>query len=255
MSLWRGIREVIRERILVKGESLYEEPLHLLREEADIRTPGSYFDVIRAIAAGATRVNEIAQQTASSTPLLAPRLARLVSLGYLEIQEPLEPTGFVPKRGYYRIRDPFFRFWFRYVFPNRSRLERGRVEEVARIVEGDLDTYMGLAFEQVCRDWVGTYAARMPAATEIGGWWNRSGTAEIDLVATAKGRYTMVGTCRWSADASPQVLGALKRDAEILGPKAAGAKLLVFTRGAGVDLRRRAAREKVRLVEAADLFA
>ena len=57
-----GISSVIRDRVLSKGESLYEEPLHLLREEQTIRDPATYFAVLRASRGGATKFNEIQQQ-------------------------------------------------------------------------------------------------------------------------------------------------------------------------------------------------
>jgi AAA+ ATPase superfamily predicted ATPase len=256
-QVWGGpgpILEVIERRILATGESLYEEPLHLLREERAIRSPGSYFEIMRAVAAGATKHNEIAQQARIETAALPRMLARLMDLGYLALSEPLEHRGFASRRGVYRIRDPFFRFWFRYVLPNRSRLERGRVAEVLAAVAADLDTYMGLAFEDCCREWAGRYADGLPTMAEVGSWWDRRGRTEIDLVGTAKGRYVVVGTCKWDTAADARVLGRLRRDAEALGAPAARARMVVFARGFADDLVAEAARDGVRLVEARELF-
>ncbi len=256
-QLWGGpgpILEVIERRILASGESLYEEPLHLLREERAIRSPGSYFEIMRVVAAGATKHNEIAQQARIETAALPRMLNRLMELGYLELREPLEPLGFATRRGVYGIRDPFFRFWFRYVLPNRSRLERGRIGEVLAAVAADLDTYMGLAFEDCCREWVGRYAEGLPALAEVGSWWDRRGRTEIDVVGTARGRYALVGSCTWDAAADARVLGRLRRDAEALGA-ADRARLAIFARGFADDLIEAAAREDVRLVPASELFA
>jgi AAA+ ATPase superfamily predicted ATPase len=126
--VWAGegpVLQVIRDRILAKGESLYEEPLHLLREEQRIQDPGAYFSIIAAIAGGATRFNEIMHR-AHVEKNLDTMPARLEELGYVEKRYPVELKA-REGRSSYRIRDPFFRFCFRYVFPNRSRLERGRV--------------------------------------------------------------------------------------------------------------------------------
>ena len=49
-----GLMDVIADRILRNGESLYEEPLHLLREEQAIRDPGTYFAIVREVAGGRT---------------------------------------------------------------------------------------------------------------------------------------------------------------------------------------------------------
>ena len=256
-QVWGGpgpILDVIERRILATGESLYEEPLHLLREERSIRAPGSYFEILRAVAAGATRHNEVAQQARVETAALSRMLGRLIDLGYLEMRAPLEPEGFAERRGVYRIRDPFFRFWFRYVLPNRSRLERGRVAEVRDAIAADMDTYMGLAFEDCCREWAGRYAQDLPTLTEIGSWWDRRGRTEIDIVGTAKGRYALVGSCKWDAVADARVLGRLMRDAEALGSRAGRARLAIFARGFDPDLIDRAEREDVLLVSAAHLF-
>lgn len=177
-QLWAGrgrLPDVVRERILTPDESLYEEPLHLLREERAIRAPASYFEVLRIIAAGATRHNDIAQRARLESAALARMLGRLIELDYVELRAPLEPRGPAGRRGASRLSDPFLRFWFRYVLPARSRLERGRAEEVWRAIEADLDTYMGSAFEDVVRRWVGAYSDGLPRIEEIGGWWDRRG--------------------------------------------------------------------------------
>ncbi len=145
-------------------------------------------------------------------------------------------------------------FWFRYVFPNRSRLERGRVDEVLALVEADLDNYMGPAFEDLCRDWVAHRGADLPEAAEVGSWWDRAGSHEVDIVTTARGRYTMVGSCKWSRSAGTDALGTLRSAVERLGPKAARARLAVFARGFDGPLADAAAREGIRLVAAAELL-
>ena len=259
-QVWAGrapLRDVIADRILCRGESLYEEPLHLLREEQTIRTPGTYFKLVHAIARGATQHGEIASAAKLDTPNMTKMLTRLEELGYVERRSPLGPRGFAEKRSVYRLSDPFLRFWFRYVFPNRSRLERGRVSEVLATIEADLDTYMGLAFEDCCRTWLSTYAPATVggAITEIGGWWHRTGTPEIDIVALRAGGPPLLGSCKWSAKAPSNVLGALRRDRDALLGEQDDAELLVFARGFSDELVAHAAREEVRLVSADELFA
>lgn len=257
-QVWAGagpILDVIAERILRKGESLYEEPLHLLREEESIRTPGTYFKILHAISAGATKFGEIKNQTGIDSNL-EKMLERLEALGYIEHRSPLERTGPVTGRGVYRLRDPFFRFWFRYVFPQRSRLERGRVKDVLAAITDDLDNFMGLAFEDCCRDWLGRYAPDeiQGALTEIGSWWSRDGQTEIDIVGLARRRYALLGACKWDETAPSQVFGRLKRDQETLGGPDLAAKRLVFGRGFDADLKQRARREGAHLISAAMLF-
>jgi len=259
-EVWAGpepIRAVISERILRKGESLYEEPLHLLREEQTIRTPGTYFKLCAAIAGGATQYNDIATKAKLDNANLSKMLPRLEELGYVERRAPLERGGFVARRSSYRLRDPFFRFWFRYVWPNRSRLERGRTEEVAVRIEADFDNFMGLAFEDISRTWLGTYATGPEAEglTEIGSWWHRTGSPEIDVVALRGRKLGPLGSCKWDREAAPQALGELMRDREALAGPDADGELLVFARGFSDDLTQRAARAGARLVSVDELYA
>ncbi len=256
-QVWAGpgeLKELIATRILAKGESLYEEPLHLLREEQEIRDPATYFAVVRAIAAGRTRVGEISNATQIPTPNLTKMLARLGALGYLEARAPIGPRGPEPRRTSYRLADPFFRFWFRFVFPNRSLLERGRVKEVLKVVERDLDTFMGAAFEDCCREWVGRYASdSMPTSQELGCWWSRDGQVEVDIVGTSRGRYDLLGSCKWDRKAPAGALRRLLAHRDALG-RADSARLAIFARGFTPELRRQAKSEGVALIDAAHLF-
>jgi AAA+ ATPase superfamily predicted ATPase len=246
---------VIRDRILAKGESLYEEPLHLLRGEQQIRDPGTYFAVLRAIAGGATQYNEILQQSKVEKNLEL-LLGRLEELGYIERRRPVELQA-KQQRSSYRIADPFFRFWFRYVFPNRSRLERGRGDELLVEIERDLDTFLGLAFEDCCRTWIGTHApnGRFPASSTLGSWWSRDGQVEIDIAGMSKGHYDVLGSCKWATSVRSRALGDLLAARAHLGGTATNASLVLFARGFSDEIVQRATHERVELVSAADLFS
>ena len=74
------------------------------------------------------------------------------------------------------------------MYPNRSRLQRGRVEETCDAILADIDNHMGSIFEQVCRDWAGRYSAdpQLAGAEEIGAYWTRTHDVEVDLVARGR---------------------------------------------------------------------
>jgi uncharacterized protein len=258
-QLWAGpgeLRRAIATRILRKDAPLYDEPRHLLREGEGIRDPGTYLAILRAIASGATSHNAIAQRAGVPTGNLVRKLERLEDLGYVTAVHPLGPGG-AEGRASYRIADPFFRFWFRYLAGNRSRLESGRVEEVLDEILADLDNVMGWAFEQCCRQWAARYAdeAALGRPREIGSWWSRDGRTEIDVVGVRDHRYVLVGSCKWRRTADVDVLAELRRQQDALGPKAARAQLVLFARERfGTRLREAAAAEDVLLVSGTDLF-
>ena len=258
-NLWAGpgpLEQVITERILAKDAPLYDDPRHLLREGEGIRDPGTYLAILRAIAGGATTHNEIAQQAGITPNNLGRRLERLEDLGYISPRSPLERDGTID-RTIYAISDPYFRFWFRYVLRNRSRLESGRVDEVYDEIAADLNNIIGPAFEQCCRTWVQRYASEelTGAPQEVGSWWSRKGDVEIDIVGVRRRRYVLVGSCKWRREADTDVLGGLLDQQHALGTPAKNATLLIFARETFTEqLTTRAAEERVQLLTAADLF-
>jgi AAA+ ATPase superfamily predicted ATPase len=255
-QVWAGskpIQEIIQRKILTKDEPLFEEPLQLLRGESAIREPGNYYDVLRAIARGATQFNEILQRSkVSSGQLLTSRLDRLATLGYIAERQSLGGNGSTS----WSVSDPFFRFWFRYVYPNRSRLRRGRVEEVCKAILADLDNHMGSVFEQVCQDWAGRYSADVPLASaeQIGAYWTRTHDVEVDLIARDRKGVLAVGSCKWSTRADTHDLDRLlELRGRIRG--AGNATPYVFARDFHPALLERAERERIRLVPADELFS
>lgn len=255
----RPLERVVREVILSKGAPLYEEPLTLVREEQGVRDPKRYFGVLAAIAAGRTRNAQIGGLVELPSSNVAVVLERLAALGYVEEQVPVVLRG-RRRRGFWQIGDPFFRFWFRRVQPNRSRLDRGEaVDEVWQQIRGDLDTYVGRIFEEVCRRWLGRYSELEEArrATAIGSWWSRDGRHEIDIVAADRREYTLLGSCKWSRRlVDEDALEALLESRDAMEGRTANARLALFARqDFSRALRRRASREHVLLVTAADLFA
>ena len=253
-QVWAGqttVGRLLAQRVLARGESLFDEPLQLIRGEDEIREPGNYYEILRAIAGGATQFSEIVNRSkVSSGQVLTKRLRSLERLRYLDERKPVAGNG----RTAWTVSDPYFRFWFRYVYPNRSRLQRGRVDDVREAILADVDNHMGPIFEQVCRDWASTYASngRFPAAEEVGAYWTRTHDVEIDVVARTRSRLHALGSCKWGT-ADTHDLDRLKdRRSKIAG--AGRADLYVFARAFHPALVRRAGDEGVRLISADELY-
>jgi uncharacterized protein len=257
----RSLERVVRDGILRTGAPLHEEPLTLIREEHGIRDPRRYFGVLSAIASGRTRNAQIGSLLELPSSNVAVTLERLATLDYVEERTPVTPQGQgrAHRRGYWALRDPFFHFWFRRVQPNRSRLDRDEaIDAVWEQIAADLDTYVGRIFEDVCRRWLGRYSdvAEARDAARIGAWWSRDGRHEIDIACTDRSRYTLLGSCKWSRrPVDEDTLEALLGSRDAIDGRTAGARLALFARrGFTARLQRRAARENVLLVRAAELF-
>jgi AAA+ ATPase superfamily predicted ATPase len=257
-QVWAGRRSVsavVKEVVLAKGAPLYEEPLTLLRSQEGIRDPGTYFGALLAIAQGQTSTGQVANRVRVNSSVASRMLERLRELAYVEQRTPVDLKS-DRARAYWRICDPYFRFWFRYVFPNRSRLERELVDDVAREITADFTTFVGHVFEDCCRMWVGRRSPFASGSMEVGAWWSRKGEAEIDVVAIGRDNHLLLGSCKWrERDVGEDVLDQLYAHRALLGPKAARARLALFARrGFSPVVRARAEQEGVLLVTARELF-
>jgi len=188
----RGLFENIEQAILSKGAFLYEEPEFLLRQE--LREPATYMAILEAIAGGATRVTEIANEIGKEASSLSRYLQNLTRLAILEREHPVtDPDG----RGLYQLTDDFLRFWFRYVAPNQGTLEQGRTEPVREAIAETLPTHTSRTFETVCQQAVQTSAFPV-SCSRVGRWWY--GGEEIDVVGLNQQTDAMLlGECKWTS--------------------------------------------------------
>ncbi|MCZ7543344.1 MAG: ATP-binding protein [Anaerolineae bacterium] len=171
--------------ILSRGAFLYDEVRFVLQQE--LREPRNCFAVLQATAAGRTRLNEIRQATRIEG--VSAYLDTLQQLHLVERAVPVtESQPHKSRRGLYRLKDPFLRFWFRYVHPNRSQPERGGGQVVLETqVLPQLDGFTGPVFEDICQQfcWRAGLSGGLPFTPHrVGGWWDAN--EEIDLVALGR---------------------------------------------------------------------
>ncbi len=84
-----------------------------------------------------------------------------------------------------------FRFWYKYVFNNRSLLETGAAQIVyEKKIKPDYIQYMGLVFERICKEFMEkeNVSGTLPILfSSIGRWWGtdvkKKKGVEIDLIA------------------------------------------------------------------------
>ncbi|WP_049933248.1 ATP-binding protein [Halorubrum ezzemoulense] len=188
-----SLLENVEQSILSKGEFLYEEPEFLLRQE--LREPATYMAILEAIAGGATRVTEIANEIGRDASSLSRYLQNLTQLAILEREHPVtDPDG----RGLYRLTDDFLRFWFRYVAPNRGTLEQGRTAPVRSAIAETLPTHTSRTFETVCQQAVRTPGFPV-SCSRVGRWWY--GGEEIDIAGVNRETETLLlGECKWTTE-------------------------------------------------------
>jgi AAA+ ATPase superfamily predicted ATPase len=211
----------IHQHILdAKNGELFNEPRLLLMEE--LREPRNYFSILRAIAQGNTRLNEIAQASGVGAVTMVARYLDLLQQMRL-ITRRVPATEYQPeksKRGMYQIVDHFLRFWFRYVQPNQSSLDLGLTDAILdQRVKPDLNHFVSTTFEEASRQYVARLArqGKIPFLPErIGAWWEKD--AEIDVLAISRTeKQALVGECKWSSNpVGTNILTDLKQKAQAL---------------------------------------
>ncbi len=197
----RTIEQNVKDEVLSKNAFLYSEPRFLLMEE--LREPSIYFSILKAIAFGKTRLNEIVQEAGiDDRHKVNKYLTVLRELHIVRRKVPLtEDKPHKSRKGIYILDDPFFRFWFRYIFPNMSYLEEGDIDYVwEEKIKPNFDSFVGFIFEDICIQQLKSLNKdnKLPfKAKNIGQWWN--GREEIDIVALdGKGSF-MFCECKWTA--------------------------------------------------------
>ena len=192
--------EALLENLFSTSSYLFEEPENLLKQE--LREPAIYNSVISAIAAGASRSNEISTKVGVESGVCAKYLKVLLDLGILKKETPItEKPG---KKTIYAIDDNFFRFWYRFVPRNMSVISAGRMRLIyEQEVKRFYPDYMGLVFEKMCQEYLLRYAKDLPILlSNVGQWWGTDSKTrrevQIDIVgAPVDGNEYLIGSCKY----------------------------------------------------------
>lgn len=199
----RDIYTAIQKCVLNRSGYLYDEPHFLLQQE--VSEVGSYFSIIKAIAAGNSKLSAIASVLEIKATSLTKYLKTLIDLDILEREVPItEENPEKSKRGLYKIKDNYLRFWFAFVYPNRSFIESGHSRIVMnKIHKGLVTNHIGFVYEDVCRErmWDLNAEDAWPFHfTKLGRYWDNK--CEIDITALdPEGRNLILGECKYWQDA------------------------------------------------------
>ncbi len=200
----QSLTENLRSVILSPGSIFSAEPDLLLADE--VREPRVYRAVLQAVGGGAHTLDEISNAALIGKPHLSAYLTRLQELRLVERRLPVTvPPG---KRGgsrmgRYHLADPFLRFYYRFVAPQRDEIGY-QLERVLPEIQDQLRAFVGgTAFEALSRQWVAQAGAAGTLPFEpqyVGSHWSRP--VQIDVVAINwREKQILLGECKWGADA------------------------------------------------------
>ena len=131
-----------------------------------------------------------------------------MELGIVQKRQPVIQKS--SKKTTYHISDPFFRFWFRFVPKNMMAIASDTMSRIYdAAVDSFLPSYMGLVFEEICKQYLIYYADELPIRLQdIGEWWGahprEKKEVQVDIVAlgakannASSGRRFLIGSCKF----------------------------------------------------------
>lgn len=188
----RSLKENLISEILADGAFLNDEPQTLLRME--LREPAVYNSILEAVANGCNRVVEIADRIHEEKSKCSKYMLTLQTLRLLEKHIPCGESD-SSKKGIYEVIDHFYKFWYRYVFSNRSYYGMLGIDRAADEIMGEISDYMGPVFEDICRQYLirRAQAGGLPFVPYvIGRWWGNNPVIkeqdDVDLLALDRKR-------------------------------------------------------------------
>jgi len=194
------IYQRINELIIKKGAELFEEPKNLLEYE-NVRAHAKYNSILQAVSSGRETLKEIQDFTKITSNIMPPYLNKLDNL--LDLLGRNDPVLGKEKLGRYCVKDNFFRFWYKFIFPNQTPLNLGNTKIVSDSIKENLNGYIGRIFEDISKELLISYVNKKIKNMEIdfediGSWWDRSGN-EVDIVAyNKKSKKILIGEVKWT---------------------------------------------------------
>lgn len=255
-----SIRKNLERHLLRNGAFLKDEPLVFLRMET--RESAIYNSIITAISEGINTPVRIGGRIHEDRAKVSKYLLTLQNLRLVERCVPCGESE-KSKNAIYKIKDNFFRFWYRFAFSNRNYYDLLGPEAASEDIEKNLSDYMGLAFESICKE----YLVRLAKEGELpfvpyylDKWWGTNPVLkvqdDVDLLGLSKdGKLGIFCECKFKnnkfvMEDYDDTLNAVKAF-----PDMQKYYLYFFSKSGFTDsVRSRAAEEGAHLIEIDDLF-
>jgi len=136
----------------------------------------NYFTILSAVARGKTTRSAI---EAVANREIGGYLTKLEhDYGLISKVTPIFATA-ATKNVRYRLHDNFLTFWFRFIYKYSYMVEVGGYRQLRAIIDRDYQTFSGHLLERYFH----TQFMEQKRYSRIGGYWDRKGEAEIDLIA------------------------------------------------------------------------
>ncbi len=202
----KAIYTNIEERILRKNTFLYQDTLFVLQQE--LNEPRIYYSIIQSVAKGNTRLGHISNDTGIPPAKVGKYLSVLQQLHLIERRVPItEKSKEKSKKGLYKIKDQYFKFWFKFVFGNNDYIEQNSQDLLIKEkIKPELNAFVGESYEEIVFQWVIKHD--LFKGYLFGRWWDKE--AEIDIVGIDRYKWKMLlGEVKWKNLTKKQVVKIL----------------------------------------------
>ena len=204
LRLWKekeSLKTNITELFLSKDAPLLSEAECYLKKE--LRELSAYNTILATLAQGNYKLNDMYAHTGFSRAKISVYLKNLTELGCTEKLFSFDSMDQrSAQKGLYRIREPFLRFWYRFIYPNLSAVLAGAGEQVYE--EKIAPYFTGFAeeaFSDVCGEYLqvlNRYGKLQNRYDSFGVWYGKDG--KIDVVAKTEDGSLLVGFCDCSEE-------------------------------------------------------
>lgn len=166
-----------------------------------------YFTILMSIASGHSERGEIEDAVGKG---VGGQLSSLEdTFEVIKKHTPLFATN--KKNVKYRLEDPFYIFWFRFIYKYNYMLEIQAYNKLREIILRDFTGFTGKSLERYFYECM----VEKQTYTRIGSWWNRKGDVDIDLIAADE----LSKTAEFYE---------IKRDAELYNPNLLQSRMAEF---------------------------
>lgn len=220
----QSLSKNIRQNLFQRVGMFPSEPLLLISDL--VRETRNYEAALQAVAMGQRTPSEIAKIKGIVPSNLSPYLRRLIELGLIERRIPATIPADQRQQttqSRYFLRDPYLRFYYRFIAPNLEMIELGLTDLLWERISEQFRAFVGLtAFEELCREWTLVQArkGRLPFNPEIvGSHWDKD--SQVDVVAINwREKAILLGESKWSVEpVGRSVLKELVDKTPLVAPK------------------------------------
>ena len=193
-----NVKETVKEnicRLYLNREGIFAKEAELfIRDE--FRESGVYNTILKCLAEGMNKLNEIHEYTGYGRDKISVYLKNLIER---EIVEKVFSYDFGvnenTRKGLYRIKDDFISFWYRFVYPNYGVLGVVPPEQFYdRYIAPKLDEFLLEAFIKIAGEFMDIIKdmGRMPVeAVKKGRWYGKAG--DLHVIYETEGREGVIG--------------------------------------------------------------